>query len=56
MKTSAVKAEELLALAAEDLAVYAVANYSEFDFAEHLRIVVEKLEAVERGGPRASGA
>ena len=49
MKNSSIKKEELLALAAEDLAVYAVANYPEFDFAEHLRIVVEKLEAVERG-------
>jgi hypothetical protein len=49
MMTSSIKTEELLTLAAEDLAVYAVANYPGFDFARHLQIVVEKLEAVQRG-------
>jgi hypothetical protein len=49
MKNSSIKTEELLALAGEDLAVYAVANWPGFELARHHEIVVEQLEAVERG-------
>jgi hypothetical protein len=49
MMTSSIKMEELLALAAEDLAVYTVANWPGFELAKHHQIVVEKLKAVERG-------
>lgn len=41
--------EELLLLAAEDLAVYTVANWPGFVMAKHHEMVVEKLEAVRRG-------
>jgi hypothetical protein len=44
-----IKTQELLALAAEDLAVYGVANWPGFELARHHQIVVEKLEAVQRG-------
>jgi predicted phage terminase large subunit-like protein len=47
--TSSVKIKNVLALAAEDLAVYAVANWPGFELARHHEIVIEKLEAVERG-------
>lgn len=47
--TSSVGVQDLLALAAEDLAVYAVANWPGLALAQHHKIIVEKPEAVERG-------
>ena len=40
---------DLLALAREDLACYALAVYPNFELAAHHRLIVDKLEAVERG-------
>ena len=40
---------DLLGLAREDLACYAVAVYPNFELAAHHRLIVDKLEAVERG-------
>jgi predicted phage terminase large subunit-like protein len=40
---------EILGLAAIDLACYSVALWPGFEVAEHHRIIIEKLEAVERG-------
>jgi len=42
-------ARELLSLAAQDLAVYAVASWPRFELAKHNEIVIGKLESVERG-------
>ena len=39
----------VLALARADLACYAIAQYPSFELAAHLRVIVDKLEAVERG-------
>ncbi len=39
----------VLQLARMDLACYAIASYPGFELADHLRIIVAKLEAVERG-------
>jgi len=40
---------DILALARNDLACYAIALWPSFELAAHHRIIVEKLEAVERG-------
>ncbi len=40
---------DVLALAAQDLAAYAAAVFPQFELAAHARVMVEKLEAVERG-------
>src|ERR1022692_2065680 len=40
---------EMLALARTDLACFAIASFPGFELAEHLKIVIERLEAVERG-------
>lgn len=42
-------ANSLLALARADLACYSIAQWSPFELAAHHRLIVEKLEAVERG-------
>ncbi len=42
-------ADAVLALAREDLACYAVAQWPAFELAAHHRIIVDKLEAVEKG-------
>ncbi len=42
-------ADEILKLAREDLACYAHAVWPEFELARHHRLLVEKLESVERG-------
>jgi hypothetical protein len=39
----------ILALAAKDLACYCVACWPQFELAAHHKIIIEKLEAVERG-------
>jgi hypothetical protein len=39
----------VLALGRTDLACYAIAQWPPFELAAHHRIIVEKLEAVERG-------
>jgi len=39
----------VLALARADLACYAIAQYPSFELAAHHRVIVDKLEAVERG-------
>jgi len=39
----------ILALARADLACYAIAQYPSFELAAHHRVIVDKLEAVERG-------
>jgi hypothetical protein len=41
--------KEILGLAANDLACYAVATHSNFELAHHTRAIIDKLEAVERG-------
>jgi hypothetical protein len=41
--------QQLLALAHEDLACYAISQYSSFELARHHELIVSKLEAVERG-------
>lgn len=41
--------ENLLTLAREDLALYAIAQWPKFQLAPHHAILVEKLEAVARG-------
>jgi len=46
MKT---ETDEILALGREDLACYAVAHWPGFELAAHHRIILDKLEAVERG-------
>jgi predicted phage terminase large subunit-like protein len=40
---------DLLALARGDLACYSTASYPQFEFAAHIRLIVDNLEAVERG-------
>ena len=40
---------EILTLASNDLACYAVATHPEFELANHTRAIIDKLEAVERG-------
>jgi len=40
---------DLLKLAREDLACYAIAQFSGFELAAHHRLIVDKLEALERG-------
>ncbi len=47
MKTETLNS--VLALAREDLACYAIAQYPSFELAAHHRAIVDKLEAVERG-------
>jgi predicted phage terminase large subunit-like protein len=47
--TACVSESNLLALAREDLACYALANYPAFELPLHLDLVVRKLEDVERG-------
>ncbi len=42
-------ATDVLALARGDLACYAIAHRAGFELAAHHRLMVEKLEAVERG-------
>lgn len=42
--------QEILGLAASDLACYAVATHPNFELAHHTRAIIDKLEAVERGG------
>jgi predicted phage terminase large subunit-like protein len=44
--------DEVLMLAREDLACYATALWPPFELAAHHRLIVEKLEAVERGDIR----
>src|ERR1017187_2914969 len=41
--------QQLLALAHEDLACYAISQYPSFELARHHELIVDKLEAVERG-------
>ena len=41
--------KEILGLAANDLACYAVATHPNFELAHHTRAIIDKLEAVERG-------
>jgi predicted phage terminase large subunit-like protein len=41
--------EDVLALAREDLACYAIAQWPQFELAHHHRVLIEALEAVERG-------
>jgi predicted phage terminase large subunit-like protein len=41
--------QQLLALAHEDLACYAISQYPSFELARHHELIVSKLEAVERG-------
>ena len=41
--------EEILRLAHDDLACYAVAMWPEFDLAAHHELIVDRLEGVERG-------
>src|ERR1700680_34429 len=41
--------DQILSLAAEDLACYAVAMWRGFELAAHHQLIVDKLEAVERG-------
>ena len=40
---------ELFALAHEDLACYAIAQYPQFELAPHTELIIRKLESVERG-------
>ena len=42
-------ANSVLALARADLACYSIAQWPPFELAAHHRLIVEKLEAVERG-------
>jgi len=41
--------QQILGLAANDLACYAVATHPNFELAHHTRAIIDKLEAVERG-------
>src|ERR1700681_3711526 len=41
--------QQLLALAHEDLACYAISQYPSFELARHHELIVSKLEGVERG-------
>jgi hypothetical protein len=41
--------QEILGLAATDLACYAVATHPGFELARHTRAIIDKLEAVEHG-------
>jgi hypothetical protein len=41
--------QEILGLAANDLACFAVATHPNFEMALHTRAIIDKLEAVERG-------
>ena len=47
-----VSANSMLVLAREDLPCYALALWPQFELARHQRIIVDKLEAVERGTVR----
>jgi hypothetical protein len=47
-----VSTNSVLALAARDLACYCLALWPKFELAAHHRIIVDKLEAVERGDLR----
>ena len=49
MSSEATQTQELLALAREDLACYAVALWPQFSLAFHHELIISKLEAVERG-------
>jgi hypothetical protein len=40
---------DLLALAHEDLACYAIAQWPQFERAHHHELIISRLEAVERG-------
>ncbi len=44
-----IKAGQLLALARQDLACYAVAQWPQFERARHHELIISRLEAVERG-------
>lgn len=48
-RRTASKAERAIALARSDLAVYARLLWPRFEMAQHHRLVIDKLEAVERG-------
>jgi predicted phage terminase large subunit-like protein len=48
-RTSRATAQRAIALARNDLAVYCALAWPRFEMAHHHRLVVEKLEAVERG-------
>jgi predicted phage terminase large subunit-like protein len=49
MKTNGI---DVLTLAREELACYAVAQWPSFEFAAHHKVIVEKLEEVEQGNIR----
>jgi predicted phage terminase large subunit-like protein len=49
MNTNVVDQSQLLALAYEDLEVYAIAQYPQFQRSPHLELMISKLEAIERG-------
>jgi len=49
MSASAVDHGQLLALAHEDLACYAIAQWPQFERAPHHELIISKLESVERG-------
>jgi hypothetical protein len=48
-RTSRATAQRAIALARNDLAVYCALAWPRFEMAQHHRLVIEKLEAVERG-------
>jgi predicted phage terminase large subunit-like protein len=49
MSAGAVDHSQLLALAHEDLACYAIAQWPQFERAPHHELLIRKLEAIERG-------
>ncbi len=51
-KPDEVTANNMLVLAREDLACYCVAQWPHFQLADHHRLVIDKLETVERGDVR----
>jgi hypothetical protein len=41
--------KDILSIAANDLGAYAVLQWSDYDLAQHLNLIADQLEAVERG-------
>jgi hypothetical protein len=49
MSSQPIETQQLLALAHEDLACYAIALWPQFSLARHHELIVSRLEALERG-------
>ncbi len=49
MSSQRIETQQVLALAHEDLACYAMAMWPQFSMARHHELIISRLEAIERG-------